>query len=44
MDGLRDIQADHPVIGDVRGLGSDDRRRIRHEEGAPNSAAVSKVI
>ena len=29
MDGLREIQADHPVIGEVRGLGLMHRRRVR---------------
>jgi 4-aminobutyrate aminotransferase len=44
MDGLRDIQADHPVIGDVRGLGLMIAVEFVTEDGGPNSAAVSQVI
>jgi 4-aminobutyrate aminotransferase len=44
MDGLRDVQADHPVIGEVRGLGLMIAVEFVTPNGAPNPAAVSKVI
>jgi 4-aminobutyrate aminotransferase len=44
MDGLRDIQADHPVIGDVRGLGLMIAVELVTEDGGPNPAAVAQVI
>jgi len=44
MDGLRDIQADHPVIGDVRGLGLMIAVEFVTENGGHNPAAVSQVI
>jgi 4-aminobutyrate aminotransferase len=44
MDGLRDIQADYPVIGDVRGLGLMVAVEFVTPDGGPNPAAVAKVI
>jgi 4-aminobutyrate aminotransferase len=44
MDGLRDIQADYPVIGEVRGLGLMIAVEFVTPDGAPNPAAVAKVI
>jgi 4-aminobutyrate aminotransferase len=44
MDGLRAIQADHPVIGDVRGLGLMVAAEFVTPDGAPNPAAVASVI
>ena len=35
MQGLREIQADYPVIGDVRGLGPDGRDRVRQSRRLP---------
>ncbi|MBA2519620.1 MAG: aminotransferase class III-fold pyridoxal phosphate-dependent enzyme [Chloroflexia bacterium] len=43
-DGLRQIQADHPVIGEVRGLGLMVATEFVHPDGSPNPAAVQKVI
>lgn len=42
--GLREIQADHPVIGEVRGLGLMVATEFVHPDGAPNPAAVQQVI
>jgi len=44
MAGLRAIQADFPVIGDVRGLGLMVATEFVTPEGAPNPAAVATVI
>jgi 4-aminobutyrate aminotransferase len=44
MDELRAIQADYPVIGDVRGLGLMIAVEFVTPDGAPNPAAVSAVI
>jgi 4-aminobutyrate aminotransferase len=44
MDGLRAIQADHPVIGEVRGLGLMVAAEFVKTDGAPNPEAVSRVI
>jgi 4-aminobutyrate aminotransferase len=44
MDGLRDLHADYPVIGEVRGLGLMIAVEFVTPDGAPNPAAVSKVI
>ena len=44
MDGLRDIQADHPVIGDVRGLGLMVATEFVHPNGSPNPDAVKHVV
>ncbi|MCC6793216.1 MAG: aminotransferase class III-fold pyridoxal phosphate-dependent enzyme [Thermomicrobiales bacterium] len=44
MDGLRDIQADYPVIGEVRGLGLMVAVEFVTPDGGPNPAAVSSVI
>ncbi len=44
LAGLHEIQADHPVIGDVRGLGLMVATEFVTPDGAPNSAAVSAVI
>jgi 4-aminobutyrate aminotransferase len=42
--GLRDIQANHPVIGEVRGLGLMLAVEFVDPQGEPNPAAVAKVI
>lgn len=42
--GLRDIAADHPVIGDVRGLGLMLAAEFVEPDGAPNPGAVQRVI
>jgi 4-aminobutyrate aminotransferase len=42
--GLRDIQANHPVIGEVRGLGLMLAVEFVDQQGEPNPAAVAKVI
>jgi len=44
MAGLRQIQADYPVIGDVRGLGLMVATEFITGDGAPNPAAVQRVI
>lgn len=44
LDGLRTIQADYPVIGDVRGLGLMVAAEFVYPDGAPNPAAVTAVI
>jgi len=44
MDGLREIQRDYPVIGDVRGLGLMVAAEFVTPDGAPNPAAVNKVL
>ena len=44
LDGLRRIQADHPVIGDVRGLGLMVACEFVTADGGPNGAAVQQVI
>lgn len=43
-DGLRAIQADHPVIGDVRGLGLMLAAEFVTDDGGPNPAAVATVL
>lgn len=44
MAGLRAIQADHPVIGDVRGLGLMVAVEFVKPDGSPNPEAVSQVV
>lgn len=44
IGGLREIQADHPVIGDVRGLGLMVAAEFVTPDGAPNPGAVERVI
>jgi 4-aminobutyrate aminotransferase len=44
MAGLREIQADYPVIGDVRGLGLMIATEFVHPDGSPNPEAVNKVL
>jgi 4-aminobutyrate aminotransferase len=44
MAGLREIQADYPVIGDVRGLGLMVATEFVHPDGSPNPEAVNKVL
>ncbi|MCC6314108.1 MAG: aminotransferase class III-fold pyridoxal phosphate-dependent enzyme [Thermomicrobiales bacterium] len=44
MDGLREIQADYPVIGDVRGLGLMVATEFVHPDGSPNPDAVKTVL
>ncbi len=41
MDGLRAIQADYPVIGEVRGLGLMVATEFVKPDGAPNPEAVA---
>jgi 4-aminobutyrate aminotransferase len=42
--GLREIQAKHPVIGEVRGLGLMLAVEFVDEDGNPNPGAVAKVM
>ena len=44
MDGLRDIQVDYPVIGDVRGMGLMIATEFVQPNGAPNPEAVKQVV
>jgi 4-aminobutyrate aminotransferase len=44
MAGLREIQRDYPVIGDVRGLGLMVAVEFVNPDGSANPAAVAKVI
>ncbi|HYO30731.1 MAG TPA: aminotransferase class III-fold pyridoxal phosphate-dependent enzyme [Thermomicrobiales bacterium] len=44
LAGLREIQADHPVIGDVRGLGLMVATEFVHPDGSPNPEAVKAVV
>lgn len=44
IGGLRAIQADYPVIGDVRGLGLMVATEFVRADGAPHPAAVQTVI
>jgi 4-aminobutyrate aminotransferase len=44
MAGLREIQQDYPVIGDVRGLGLMVATEFVHPDGEPNTDAVNKVL
>lgn len=44
MDGLRDIQADYPIIGEVRGLGLMVAVEFVTPDGSANGAAVASVI
>lgn len=44
IDGLRNIQADHAVIGDVRGLGLMVATEFVQEDGSPNPDAVERVV
>lgn len=44
MQGLREIQANYPVIGEVRGLGLMIAVEFIDDAGNPNPGAVSKVI
>jgi 4-aminobutyrate aminotransferase len=44
MQGLKEIQADHPVIGDVRGLGLMVATEFVNPDGSPNPEAVKQVI
>jgi 4-aminobutyrate aminotransferase len=44
LRGLREIQADHPVIGDVRGLGLMVATEFVHPDGSPNPEAVKTVL
>ena len=44
VDGLREIQADHPLIGDIRGLGLMIATEFVKPDGSPNPEAVAAVI
>jgi 4-aminobutyrate aminotransferase len=44
LAGLREIQADHPVIGDVRGLGLMVATEFVHPDGSPNPEVVKAVV
>ena len=44
MNGLREIQRDYPVIGDVRGLGLMVAAEFVNPDGSANPEAVAKVI
>ncbi|HEY8447533.1 MAG TPA: aminotransferase class III-fold pyridoxal phosphate-dependent enzyme [Thermomicrobiales bacterium] len=44
MAGLKEIQADNPVVGDVRGLGLMVAVEFVNEDGAPNPEAVRRVV
>lgn len=44
ISGLREIQRDFPVIGDVRGLGLMVAAEFVHPDGSPNPGAVGKVL
>lgn len=44
IDGLRAIQADYPVIGDVRGLGLMVAAEFVMDDRAPNPGAVARVV
>ena len=44
MDGLRDIQSRHPVMGDVRGLGLMVGVELTHADGSPATDVVKAVI
>jgi len=44
MKGLRDLQQNHPRIGDVRGLGLMVGVEFRNEEGSPDESFTKKVL
>lgn len=44
IQGLREIQADYPVIGDVRGLGLMVAAEFVSPDGSPNPEAVKTVL
>lgn len=44
MDGLRDIQSRHPVMGDVRGLGLMVGAEFTHADGSPATDVAKAVI
>jgi 4-aminobutyrate aminotransferase len=44
FNGLKRIQADYPVIGDVRGLGLMVAAEFVHPDKSPNPEAVARVI
>lgn len=44
FDGLKAIQSDYPVIGDVRGLGLMVAAEFVHPDKSPNPEAVERVI
>jgi len=42
-DGLREVAADHPVIGDVRGLGLMQAAEFTRPDGAPDPATAARA-
>jgi len=44
MDGLRDLQAEHPIIGDVRGLGLMVATEFSTPDGRPDADAAAAVL
>ncbi len=44
VDGLREIQRDYPIIGDIRGMGLMIAAEFVTADGGPNTAAVAQVI
>ncbi len=43
MDGLRDLQAEHPIIGDVRGRGLMVATEFTTPDGQPDAASTTAV-
>lgn len=43
QEGLRELQREHPVIGDVRGMGALHGIELIHSDGTPNPQAYARV-